>query len=77
MENIIPLNGRIAIVDDDVNQALPSISVLSRHNIPYVFYKGNDVKYLPDSPENDGSHAGEGKTHVRTGKTGAVLPAGS
>ncbi len=53
MENIIPLNGRIAIVDDDVNQALPLISVLSRHNIPYVFYKGNDVKYLPDNPEND------------------------
>lgn len=53
MENIIPLNGRVAIVDDDVNQALPLISVLSRHNIPYVFFKGNDVKYLPSKPEND------------------------
>ena len=53
MENMIPLNGRIAIVDDDVNQVLPLISVLSRHNIPYVFYKGNDVKYLPENPEND------------------------
>lgn len=53
MESIIPLNGRIAIVDDNIEQAQPLMSVLSRHNIPYVFYKGDDVKYLPQAPEND------------------------
>lgn len=53
MENVIPLNGRIAIVDNNVDQALPLMSVLSRHNIPYVFYKGDDVKFLPENPEND------------------------
>lgn len=53
MENLIPLNGRIAIVDNSIEQALPLMSVLSRHHIPYVFYKGNDVKYLPQTPEND------------------------
>lgn len=53
MENIIPINGRIAIVDDKIEQALPLMRVLSRHNIPYVYYKGNDIKYLPQTPEND------------------------
>ena len=42
MENLIPLNGRIAIVDDDEKQAMPLMRVLSRNNIPYTFYKGND-----------------------------------
>lgn len=53
MENMIPLNGRIAIVDDSIEQAQPLMGALSRHNIPYVYYKGNDVNYLPPIPEND------------------------
>lgn len=51
--NLIPLNGRIAIVDDNVDQALPLMRVLAKNNIPYVFYKGNDLSYLPERPEND------------------------
>lgn len=43
----IPLNGRIAIVDDQIEQALPLIKVFSKNQIPYVFYKGNDLSYLP------------------------------
>lgn len=53
MENIIPLNGRIAIVDDVIEQALPLMRVLSKNNIPYVFYKGDDINFLPEQPEND------------------------
>lgn len=53
MENMIPLNGRIAIVDDDEKQALPLMRVFSRMNIPYTFYKGNDYRFLPETPEND------------------------
>lgn len=53
MESIIPLNGRIAIVDDDEKQAMPLMRVLSRNNIPYTFYKGNDYRFLPETPEND------------------------
>lgn len=53
MENMIPLNGRIAIVDDQIEQALPLMRVLSKNNIPYVYYRGNDMNYLPESPEND------------------------
>lgn len=53
MENLIPLNGRIAIIDDKIKQALPLMRVLSKNNIPYVFYEGNDVRFLPNVPEND------------------------
>ncbi len=53
MENIIPLNGRIAIVDDQIEQALPLMRVFAKNNIPYVFYKGTDFDYLPEKPEND------------------------
>ena len=53
MENMIPLNGRIAIVDDDEKQAMPLMRVFSKMNIPYTFYKGNDYRFLPETPEND------------------------
>ncbi|MGJ8716577.1 MAG: hypothetical protein ACSHXG_15870 [Maribacter stanieri] len=44
----IPLNGRIAIIDDKVEQAEPLMQVLSKNQMPYVFYKGNDLNYLPE-----------------------------
>lgn len=53
METMIPLNGRIAIVDDKIDQALPLMRVFAKNNIPYVYYKGNDIDYLPEQPEND------------------------
>ncbi len=53
MENMIPLNGRIAIVDDQIEQALPLMRVFAKNNIPYVFYKGTDPEFLPEQPEND------------------------
>lgn len=53
MENIIPVNGRIAIVDDSVEQALPLMTTLSKNNIPYTYYKGNDSESFPETPEND------------------------
>ena len=37
MDNMIPLNGRIAIVDDQIEQALPLMRVFAKNNIPYVF----------------------------------------
>ena len=53
MENMIPLNGRIAIVDDQIEQALPLMRVFAKNNIPYVFYEGSNPEYLPEQPEND------------------------
>ena len=48
MESMIPLNGRIAIVDDQIEQALPLMRVFAKNNIPYVYYKGTDPEYLPE-----------------------------
>lgn len=39
MESIIPINGRVAIVDDKIEQALPLMRVFAKNNIPYVFTK--------------------------------------
>lgn len=50
---MIPLNGRVAIVDDQIEQALPLMRVFAKNNIPYVYYKGDDVDYFPEHPEND------------------------
>lgn len=53
MENIIPLNGRIAIVDDQIKQALPLMRIFAKNNIPYVYYEGTNPDYFPEKPEND------------------------
>jgi len=44
----LPLNGRIAIIDNEIDQALPLIRIFSKNQMPYVFYKGDDLSYLPD-----------------------------
>jgi hypothetical protein len=44
----IPLNGRVAIIDNEINQALPLMKVFSKNQIPYVFYKGDDLEFLPE-----------------------------
>ena len=53
MENMIPFNGRIAIVDDQIKEAMLLIRIFSKNNIPYTYYPGNDIKFLPEEPEND------------------------
>ena len=44
----LPLNGRIAIIDNELNQAMPLMKVFAKNNLPYVFYKGDDFAFLPD-----------------------------
>ena len=47
----IPLNGRIAIIDDQFNQALPLINILSQNQTPHTYFSG-DVNFLPKEGEN-------------------------
>ena len=49
-----PKNGRVAIIDDKVEQALPIMNALAQRRRPYVFYTG-EVQYLPeeDTAPND------------------------
>jgi hypothetical protein len=43
----IPINGRIAIVDDQIKQATPLIHLFGKLQLPYVYYDGK-VKNLPE-----------------------------
>lgn len=52
MNYLIPLNGRIAIVDDNKDDAFKLMRLLSKKNIPYAFYNGR-LENFPDNPEND------------------------
>ncbi len=51
--NIIPLTGRIAIIDDNIYEAKPLMREFSKNNIPYVYIKGDDPSFFPDQPDND------------------------
>lgn len=44
----LPTNGRIAIIDNEINQAMPLMRVFAKNQLPYVFYKGDDITFLPD-----------------------------
>ncbi len=44
----VPLNGRIAIVENDLKEAMPLFQMLSQNEMPYVFYQGNERKFLPE-----------------------------
>lgn len=47
----IPLNGRIAIIDDKIDQALPLINALAQKRCSYSYYSG-EVKFLPNAGES-------------------------
>jgi hypothetical protein len=47
----LPLNGRIAIIDDQINHAEPLMKVLSKRQLPFSYFSG-EVKYLPNDGEN-------------------------
>ena len=50
----LPINGRIAIIDDKIEQAIPLINALSKKRCSFSYYSG-ELKYLPteDSAPND------------------------
>ena len=46
---MMPNNGKILIVDDNYNEALPLIKMLSKAETPYMYFSGS-VDELPDKP---------------------------
>lgn len=49
----IPINGRIAILDDKIEQVQPIIEELSKRQCPVTYYSG-DIRYLPEKEaQND------------------------
>lgn len=47
----LPINGRIAIIDNEIKEVEPLFEVFSRNRIPYVFIKGDEKDYLPDESD--------------------------
>ncbi len=50
----LPINGRVAIIDNEIGEVEPLFKIFSKNRIPYTFVKGDDMDYLPE--ENDESN---------------------
>ncbi len=50
----LPINGRVAIIDDQLIQALPIMQELSKRKIPFTYYDGNPEN-LPEKEDRDNS----------------------
>jgi hypothetical protein len=48
----LPINGRVAIIDDQINQARPIMQELSKRKIPFAYYDGNPEN-LPTQEEDN------------------------
>jgi hypothetical protein len=48
----LPLNGRVAIIDDQINQAEPLMKILSQKQIPFTYFSG-EVVYLPEEGKSN------------------------
>lgn len=48
----LPRNGRVVVVDDDINEGLPLINTLSKNGIPTTYFSGK-LKELPETPLED------------------------
>ncbi|MDH7554125.1 MAG: hypothetical protein QHH74_10735 [Spirochaetota bacterium] len=46
---VFPLNGRVVIIDDNIEEAMPLMNLLSRHCIPFTYFDGNKDN-LPEKP---------------------------
>lgn len=49
----LPLNGRVVIIDDMINEAQPLIKILSKKRIPFNYYKGTDYNEFPENPNDN------------------------
>jgi hypothetical protein len=45
---LLPNNGRIVIVDDNISEAQPLINILSKKRIPFNYYSGTRITDFPD-----------------------------
>lgn len=50
----LPLNGRIAIVEDNILEAKPLMNEFARARVPFIFFQGDEIALIPeDSSQND------------------------
>jgi len=49
----IPLNGRIAIIDDRYKEVKPLMDIFSKQRIPFNYYKGDRIGDIPKNTDNN------------------------
>ena len=50
---ILPLNGRVVVIDDDKEEGLKLLTALSKHDVAAKYFTGIDVDELPPKPLTD------------------------
>ena len=50
---LLPQNGRIVIIDDNLHEAQPLINILSKRRIPYNYYSVTRIVEFPDNPNDN------------------------
>lgn len=48
-EFVFPLNGKVVIIDDNIEEAMPLMNVLSKHHISFTYFDGKKDN-LPEKP---------------------------
>jgi len=49
---LLPINGRIAIIDDQIAHATPLIKVLSKNQLPHTYFSG-ELEFLPEKKDDN------------------------
>jgi hypothetical protein len=50
---LLPQNGRIVIIDDNINEAAPLMKILSKLRIPFNYYSGVKASEFPNDPNEN------------------------
>lgn len=46
-----PINGRVAIIDNEIEEVKPLFQIFGKHRIPFTFFDASDFESLPDSSD--------------------------
>lgn len=48
----LPINGRVAIMDNEINEVKPLFQIFSKYRIPYTFFDTSDSEFIPNETED-------------------------
>lgn len=47
----LPINGRVAIIDNNIDEAKPLFQIFRKNRIPYIFFDASESEFLPDESD--------------------------
>src|SRR5690606_19462422 len=48
----LPINGRVAIVDNEIKEVQPLFQIFSKYRVPYTFFNTSDSAFIPEDTED-------------------------